>query len=100
MYKVVVEGKDFPNPTDVTEKQIEDILSKYDLPAFPNVKKMGHSTIFHNEEQHQMLAYLGEMCNMGLPRTRQEFQLDVRLYYLSKTEDEEDPKDYVFSEQI
>ena len=88
--------KDLPLPNEVKPEDIQDILDAYDLPAFPDFKNMGPSTVFSQDEENQMMSYLADRSNMGIGRTREEFQCDVQLYYQRKPDDEKDDKAHVF----
>ena len=84
-----------PKPKEATNEQIEEIRQKYDLPLFPSRKNMGHSTVFTDVEEKQMLNYLKEMSTQGYPRTIYQFQSELQYYYQTQCTDK-NKKGYVF----
>ena len=89
------ELKKFPKPHAATAQQVLDLLTKYDLPKFPPQKNMGHSTVFSNIEEQQMVNYLKEMSTHGFPRTIYQFQSELQYFYQNHCKDK-NKKGYVF----
>ena len=87
---------EFPKPKEATDEKVEELRLKFDFPPFPKLKEMGHGTIFTEEEESEMKVFLHDCCVLGIPRTADEFKVDVAVYYNLKTKDDPKAKKYVF----
>ena len=94
------EPHELPHPKEVTPKQLQDIMAQYDLPPFPELKTMGHSPVFTQQQELEMLSYLKDCHCLGIPCTWKDFQADIQLFYDNQHKDDKEKKNYVFGIKI